>query len=78
MSIQGAKNKALSDQCMKCEYFEFEPTSSQRVIDELKRNAGKIKQMGVRLRTKMQDEYAEICDCGHVAQEKGRSPRLRA
>ncbi len=78
VSIWGAKNKALSDQCPKCDYFEFEPTSSQRVIDELKRNAGKIKRMGAGLRTNTKDEYAEICGCGREAQEKERRPRLRA
>ncbi len=36
VSIEGAKSKAVSHQCPKCDYFEFEPESSKKVIEELR------------------------------------------
>ncbi len=35
VSVHGAKSKATSYQCPKCDYFEFEPSSSERTIAEL-------------------------------------------
>ena len=35
VKVHGAKNKAISYQCGKCEYFEFEGKSSKKVLDEL-------------------------------------------
>lgn len=35
VSIEGAKSKAVSHQCPKCDYFEFEPESSKKVVKEL-------------------------------------------
>lgn len=36
VSVHEAKNKVISCQCPKCDYFEFEPESSKNVIRELK------------------------------------------
>ncbi len=36
VGIFGAKSKAISYQCPKCDYFEFEPKSAKKVIGELK------------------------------------------
>lgn len=36
VEIEGAENKVLSRQCSKCGYFDFEPKSSMKVIEELK------------------------------------------
>ena len=36
VSVHGAKNKALSYQCSKCDYFEFESKSSKKVVEELR------------------------------------------
>ena len=47
--IYGAKNKALSHQCTKCDYFEFEKDSSKKVMEELHKNALKIKHKIVKL-----------------------------
>jgi uncharacterized C2H2 Zn-finger protein len=49
VNVQGAKNKAISYQCSKCDYFEFEPESSKRVIEELRETPLKIKQKIVKL-----------------------------
>lgn len=49
VSVQGAKNKAISYQCSKCDYFEFEPISSGKVIAELRETPLKIKQKIVKL-----------------------------
>ncbi len=36
VSVFGANSKTLSYQCPKCDYFEFEPQSSKKVLGELK------------------------------------------
>ena len=33
VNVHGANNKADSYQCTKCDYFEFEPKSSRKVIE---------------------------------------------
>jgi RNase P subunit RPR2 len=35
VNVLGAKNKATSYQCQTCDYFEFEPVSSRKVVEEL-------------------------------------------
>jgi len=49
VNVFGAKNKVLSYQCPKCAYFAFEPESSKKVIEELKKTPLKIKQKIVKL-----------------------------
>lgn len=49
VKVDGAKNKAVSYQCSKCDYFEFEPVSSKKVIEELRETPLKIKQKVVKL-----------------------------
>src|SRR3989338_5280038 len=49
VKVHGATNKALSYQCSKCDYFAFEPVSSQKVISELRETPLKIKQKIVKL-----------------------------
>lgn len=49
VKIEGAKNKAVSYQCNKCDYFEFEQESSKKVLDELRETPLKIKQKIVKL-----------------------------
>jgi len=49
VSVQGAKSRAVSYQCPKCDYFEFEPKSSKRVVEELRETPLKIKQKIVKL-----------------------------
>src|SRR3989338_6460629 len=49
VGVEGAKNKAVSYQCTKCDYFEFEPQSSQKVIEELRETPLKIKQKVIKL-----------------------------
>lgn len=36
VSIEGAKQKTISYQCTKCDYFEFEEKSATKIIKELK------------------------------------------
>jgi len=36
VNVQGAESKATSYQCTNCDYFEFEPTSSRKVVEELR------------------------------------------
>ena len=36
VNIEGAKQKAISYQCTKCDYFEFEEKSAAKVVKELK------------------------------------------
>ena len=49
VSVHGAKSKATSYQCLKCNYFEFEPNSSRKVVEELRETPLKIKQKIVKL-----------------------------
>jgi len=49
VKIWGAENKAISYQCPKCDYFEFEPISSQKVIEELRETPLKIKQKIIKI-----------------------------
>jgi len=49
VSVHGAKNKATCYQCSKCDYFEFEPESSKKVVEELRETPLKIKQKIVKL-----------------------------
>lgn len=49
VKVHGAKNKAISYQCPGCDYFEFEPISSQKVIQELRETPLKIKQKIIKL-----------------------------
>ena len=49
VKVAGAENKAISYQCSKCDYFEFEPLSSKKVIEELRETPLKIKQKIVKI-----------------------------
>jgi len=49
VSVHGARQKAVSYQCPKCDYFEFEPESSKKVVEELRETPLKIKQKIVKL-----------------------------
>ena len=49
VKVQGADNRAISYQCPKCDYFEFEPIYSQMVIEELRETPLKIKQKIVKI-----------------------------
>ena len=49
VAVQGAQSKVVSYQCPKCDYFEFESVSSQKVIEELRETPLKIKQKIVKL-----------------------------
>ncbi len=49
VKVQGAKSKVVSYQCPDCDYFEFEPISSQKVIQELRESPLKIKQKIIKL-----------------------------
>lgn len=49
VAVRGADSKAISYQCTKCDYFEFEPESSRKVIEELIETPLKIKQKIIKL-----------------------------
>lgn len=49
VNVHGATSKAVSYQCSKCDYFEFEPMSSKKVVEELRETPLKIKQKIVKL-----------------------------
>lgn len=49
VNIYRAQQKALSYQCQQCDYFEFEPISSKKVVEELRETPLKIKQKIVKL-----------------------------
>ena len=49
VKVQGAENKVVSYQCPNCDYFEFEPISSKKVIEELRETPLKIKQKIVKI-----------------------------
>jgi len=51
VKVEGAKSKAVSYQCANCDYFEFEPSSSAKVVAELKERetALTIKQKVIKL-----------------------------
>lgn len=47
--VEGAKSKAISHQCLKCDYVIFEKKSSRNVLEELRENPLKIKQKVIKL-----------------------------
>lgn len=49
VNVEGAVTQAVSYQCLKCSYFEFEPESSKKVVEELRQTPLKIKQRIVKL-----------------------------
>ncbi len=49
VKVHGATSKAVSYQCPNCDYFEFEPISSQKVVQELRETPLKIKQKVIKL-----------------------------
>ncbi len=49
VSVYGAKQKVMSEQCEKCNYFTFDKLSSEKVIKELRDTPLKIKQKVVKL-----------------------------
>lgn len=49
VAVHGAQQKVLSYQCPSCDYFEFEPSSSHKVIQELRETPLKIKQKLIKL-----------------------------
>ncbi len=49
VAVHGAQQKAVSYQCTKCDYFEFEQSSSQKVLEELRTGPLKIRQKIVQL-----------------------------
>ena len=49
VKVAGAESKAVSYQCTNCDYFEFEPVSSKKVVEELREAPLKIKQKIVKL-----------------------------
>jgi len=49
VSVKGSVNKVRSFQCPQCDYFEFEPISSQKVVQELRESPLKIKQKIIKL-----------------------------
>ena len=49
VNIEGAKNKVLSYQCSKCDYFEFDTQTGSKVLEELREQPLKIKQKIVKL-----------------------------
>ncbi|MBI2660349.1 hypothetical protein HYX07_04265 [Candidatus Woesearchaeota archaeon] len=51
VDIEGAEQKAISHQCAKCGYFEFEEKSAAKVVKELKAKETplKIKQKIIKL-----------------------------
>lgn len=44
VSTWSAKQKVLSFQCPKCDYFSFDPITAKKVVDELKKNAPRVRQ----------------------------------
>ena len=48
VTVEGAAQKAVSYQCMSCEYVEFDPRSSAKVIQELK-----LKETPLKIRQKI-------------------------
>ena len=49
VAVHGATQKAVSYQCTSCDYFEFEPQYSQKVLAELRETPLKMKQKIVKL-----------------------------
>jgi len=49
VNVYGAAHKVVSYQCPNCNYFEFEPISSRKVLDELRTGPLKIRQRIVKL-----------------------------
>lgn len=51
VEIEDAKTKAISYQCLNCDYFSFEPKSSIQVLREIKEHESplKIKQKIIKL-----------------------------
>ncbi len=48
VNVEGAEQKAISYQCTKCDYFEFEEKSAAKVVKELK-----LKETPLKIRQKI-------------------------
>jgi hypothetical protein len=49
VAVYGAKTKAVSYQCTKCDYVLFEPASTRQVLEELRNPALKIRQKIIKI-----------------------------
>ncbi len=49
VKVEDASQKVTSYQCNSCDYFSFEPISSQKVIEELRESPLKIRQKIINL-----------------------------
>ena len=49
VAVDGARNKVISYQCGKCDYFTFDPVSSRKVVEELRDTPLRIEQRIVKL-----------------------------
>ena len=49
VSVFGATSKALSYQCPNCDYFEFEPKSTEKVVAELRAHPLSLKHKLIKL-----------------------------
>jgi transposase-like protein len=49
VKVAGAKSRAKSYQCTKCDYFEFDPESSRKVVEELRETPLKIRQKIIKM-----------------------------
>ena len=47
--VHGATARVVSYQCPNCDYFEFEPVSAKKVVQELRETPLKMKQKVVKL-----------------------------
>lgn len=49
VTVAGAESKAISFQCPNCDHFEFEQSSSQKVLQEIREAPLKIRQSIIKL-----------------------------
>ena len=71
--VAGAQQKARSYQCQGCDYFVFEPVSSQKVLAELRETPLKIKQKIVKLSKDRLGMYFNTHVIKSLGLEKGES-----
>lgn len=73
VNVRGAHQKAMSYQCVRCDYFEFEPVSSQKVLAELRDTPLKIRQKIVKLSQDRLGMYFNTHIIESLGLEKGES-----
>ncbi|MFH1649176.1 MAG: hypothetical protein ABIA93_01360 [Candidatus Woesearchaeota archaeon] len=76
VEVEGAEQKVRSYQCQSCDYFSFDPTSSRKVVEELRATPLQIKQHIVKLSQDRLGMYFNKHIIESLSLENGREIRI--